>query len=53
MTIFFVLTKLVFTFYGMDTWHPSALLIYRMSPSLYMRGVYSQELQGVKDKHGI
>ena len=38
MTSFFVLTKHVFIFYGMDTWHKSALPIYRMS--LYMRRVY-------------
>ena len=38
MTTFFVRTKLVFISYRMDTWHPSALLIYRMS--LYMLGVY-------------
>ena len=38
MTIFFVRTKLVVISYRMDTWHPSALQIYRMS--LYMHGLY-------------
>ena len=38
MTTLFVQTKLVFISYRMDTWHPSALPIYRMS--LYMHGVY-------------
>ena len=38
MTTFFVQNKLVFISYRMDTWHPSALLIYRMS--LYIHGVH-------------
>ena len=38
MTTFFVRTKLVFISYRMDIWHPSALLIYRMS--LYMHIVH-------------
>ena len=42
MTTFFVQTKLVFISYRMDTWHPSALPIYRISLSLSssMHGVY-------------
>ena len=38
MTTFFVRTKLVFISCRMDIWHPSALLIYRMS--LYMHRVH-------------
>ena len=38
MTTSIVRTKLVFISYRMDIWHPSALLIYRMS--LYMHRVH-------------
>ncbi len=40
MTTIFVRTKLVFISYRMDTWHRSALPIYRMSLYRDMHGVY-------------